>query len=38
VICDPRGHDVQDSYEATLVVNLPEENEALTYTIKAAKV
>jgi hypothetical protein len=38
VVCDPRGHDMQDLYEATLVVNLPEENEALTYTIKAARV
>jgi len=35
ITCDQRGHPIQDVYEATLVVNIPEDDSKLTYTIKA---
>ena len=36
VTCDPRGHAVPASgaFEATLVVNVPEDESKLTYTLK----
>jgi hypothetical protein len=34
IVCDPRGGTLQDSYEAILILNMPEDESKLTYTIK----
>eukprot|EP00550_Attheya_septentrionalis_P012752 CAMPEP_0198303930 /NCGR_PEP_ID=MMETSP1449-20131203/57138_1 /TAXON_ID=420275 /ORGANISM="Attheya septentrionalis, Strain CCMP2084" /LENGTH=228 /DNA_ID=CAMNT_0044006437 /DNA_START=70 /DNA_END=756 /DNA_ORIENTATION=- len=35
VMCDPRGQGGPGTYEATLVVNIPEDDSKLTYTFTA---
>lgn len=35
VVCDPRGQGGAGTYEATLVVNIPEDESKLTYTFTA---
>ena len=33
IVCEPRGH--QGVFEGTLVVNLPDDDSKLTYTVEA---
>ena len=37
VMCDPRGHPVDDELKGTLVINVPEDDSKLTYTFEGVR-